>query len=509
LYNAAVLNESLAGNGPSTNVYRVDWKLIPNWGGPLLLMGLLKVFPLSLVPRIMLTIMAVALILAMLLLRRQVGRSRGLLWVAAFGCCLATGRAWAFGFESFSLGSAAAIVVISLWERNRERLDALKSLAIAGLLTLAFFCHLVPWAFATGTIGVLALTGPVQGRARRVAWTAAILITAAPCFVSYWSLSTGHGGLLMLDWGHLQGFHPARVGSWATLLARVDCIGLMRGLIPFTGRSSANPQPLEGLSTTERAPMTLAGTIFSPFMILSTGLVLQALGTLLVDVRAKKYRHIGWFVLGFCGVILALFMPDGTDSVGNYLPLRVMLLSITMIIAYVRFDVGRVLTVGTSLLVAVGFAMHTAAIWDYAATANRQLLEVKSAAETIPPGQRIFQIRTKQSIRFRADSMRHSDGYVALWSRGILLSNYEAKHYYFPVKLQPAYPPMLCSLGTDLENLDPERAGDGVRDLLSNCDQFIDVLVVRTVDEKILSLARGSFSDVLWHRDDLWVLSRK
>jgi hypothetical protein len=511
LYNAAVVNESLAGNGPSTAVYEVTWKPTPNWAGPLLLMVLLKVLPLSLVPHVMLTIVCLAPILATLSLRRQVGRSRGLLWTAAIACCLATGRAWAMGFESFSLGCAAAIVIICLWQRYRERLDALKSLAIAGLLISAFFCHLVPWAFAAGAIGVLAVTGPVQGRARRLWWTAAILITAAPCLLTYWSLSTAHGGGFELDWSHLQGFHPARVRSWAILLARVDCIGLMRGLIPFTGTSSANTRPLSDFSPTQVTSIALTATLFNPFVIMSTAVVLQALGTLLVDVRSSDYRHIGWFIVGFGGVIVATFIPDSTVRHGTELPLRVMLLSLTTLIMYVRFGVGRVLTFGTSLLVAVGFALHMAAVWDFTATANRQLLELKRAAATIPPGQRIYQMHTNLERRFRSDPLLHAEGYVALWSHGILLSNYEAGLYYFHVKLRPAYPQTLISHLLILENVDRQRDGDSVwlRKFLSDHEQFIDVLLVQTVDERILSLANHSFRNVLWHSDGLWVLTRK
>ncbi len=163
VYNASVVNESLAGHGSSVAVYEVAWRPLPNWAGPLLVMGLLKVLSLSLVPRVILTITGVAPILAILWLRRQVGRSGGVLWTAALVSCLSTGRAWAMGFESFSLGTAAAIGVIALYERYRERLDPLNSLAIAGLLTFTFFCHLVPWAFAVGAVGALSLMGTVQG----------------------------------------------------------------------------------------------------------------------------------------------------------------------------------------------------------------------------------------------------------------------------------------------------------------------------------------------------------
>jgi hypothetical protein len=109
LYNAAVINECLAGQGPSSRVYEVGWMPLPNWVGSLLAMVLLKILPLSIVPGVMLSITGAAPILATLCLRRQVGRRCGFLWTLALAGCLATGRAWVLGFESFCLGTAAAL----------------------------------------------------------------------------------------------------------------------------------------------------------------------------------------------------------------------------------------------------------------------------------------------------------------------------------------------------------------------------------------------------------------
>jgi hypothetical protein len=192
-------------------------------------------------------------------------------------------------------------------------------------------------------------------------------------------------------------------------------------------------------------------------------------------------------------------------------PFRLMLLSLTMLIVYARFDGGRTLTIATGLLVTLGFAFHAAAVWDYAATANRQLAETREAAATIPAGRRLYQIGTKPDPRFRANPVLHSDAYIALWSRGVLLSNYEAAHYYFPVKLRPNYPQSLVQLTEELQSLDLKRRSDRVlvEDFLSTQKQYIDVLIVRTLDPGLVSLAQRSFSEVLWRSDDLCVLTHK
>jgi hypothetical protein len=290
------------------------------------------------------------------------------------------------------------------------------------------------------------------------------------------------------------------------LLARTDCIGLMRHLIPFITIGSASGAPEE----TGVAKFVLSRILFEPFVLLLAAAVVQAIGTFVVDFRSRIYRRLGWFVLGLGGITLAFFMPDGTPENGTFLPFRVMLLSITLLVVYIRFDVGRALNVTTGLLVAVGFALHTAAIWEYASSASGQMLEVKKAAATIPPSQRIYEIGTIPISRFQADPLLHCDGNAALWSNGVLLSNYEAAHYYFPVKLRPEYPQSLVTLVPELQELDPKEEGDRVRiqKFLEDNNRYIDVLLVRTADEQFVSIARRTHGEVLWHSDDFWVLHR-
>ena len=72
-----------------------------------------------------------------------------------------------------------------------------------------------------------------------------------------------------------------------------------------------------------------------------------------------------------------------------------MLLALTLLVVYARFDAGRLLGVVTSLLVALGVSMHLAAVWDYTATANRQLTNVRQLATHVPPGWRAL-FRSKQ-----------------------------------------------------------------------------------------------------------------
>jgi hypothetical protein len=100
---------------------------------------------------------------------------------------------------------------------------------------------------------------------------------------------------------------------------------------------------------------------------------------------------------------------------------------------------------------------------------------------------------------------------VALWTRGVLLSNYEAAHYYFPVKLRPDYPPTLISSVSQLEELDPDREGDRilVQRFLTEHRSLIDVLLVQTADERFVSFLQRAFGKVLSHTRTCWILIRE
>jgi hypothetical protein len=509
LYNAEIVRESLTGDGPSTAVYEVALKPLPNWVGTLFVVGLLKVLPLSFVPRVMLSITGVAPILALICLRRQIGLPCGVAWIAAFAGSLATGRAWVMGFESFTLGAAAAIAVVALYARFCERLGPLRALAVATMLAVTYFCHPVPWAFAIVSIAVFSLVG--SGRRRRWLWTAAILLTALPFLVIYRNLTVANAGGMEFDWNHLKGFRWLGIRYWLMLIARADCISVMKHVIPFTNPGPVDSGPAAPSSTGGLARFVLSRLLLEPFVLMAAAVLLQAAGTFVRDVRLKDYRRLGWGLLGIVGVISALFVPDGTTQNGGFLPFRGMLFSLILLAVYVRFDLSRRLTIATSLLVGAGFALHLAAICDYAASADRQIREVQTAAATISPGQRIYQVGTLERLRFEADAGLHGDAYAALWSRGALLSNYEAAFYYFPVKLRPDYPRSLVMQISQMQELDPNREADRdrLRKFLTDHERIIDVLLVRSGDRQIVAVARQIYGDVLWHNQQLWVLKRR
>jgi hypothetical protein len=273
LYNAEIVRESLTGDGPSTAVYEVAWKPLPNWVGTLFVVGLLKVLPLSFIPRVMLSITGVAPILALICLRRQIGQPCGVAWIAAFAGSLATGRAWVMGFESFSLGTAAAIAVVALYARFCERLGPLRALAVAAMLALTYFCHPVPWAFAVVSIAVFSLVG--SGRRRRWLWTAAILLTAVPFLLIYRNLTVANAGRMEFDWNHLKGFRWFGIRSWLMLIARGDCISVMKHVIPFTNPGPVDSGPAAPSSTGGLARFVLSRLFLEPFVLMAAAVLLQ------------------------------------------------------------------------------------------------------------------------------------------------------------------------------------------------------------------------------------------
>ena len=115
---------------------------------------------------------------------------------------------------------------------------------------------------------------------------------------------------------------------------------------------------------------------------------------------------------------------------------------------------------------------------------------------------RSFQIETAQRLRFQADPLLHADGYVALWSRGVCLSNYEAAHYYFPIQFRPPYPQTLVTRLADLQSVDLTRedASAHVREFVATNGPWIDVILLRTSDRELVSLTERTYSEVLHTR---------
>jgi hypothetical protein len=487
LYNAWVIDDSLRGGGGTADFFTVTWQPFPNWGSHAVLLGLLQILPLDLVARAMISLTFLTVVLGVLWMRFQVGGWCGMVWIGAVACALASGKAWAMGFDSFSLACAVATVLVGLWWRWRDSLNAARSAGLALVLAGLYFCHLVPWGVSIAALVGLSVLTPGYQRLRRMAWTAAILSTAGICLLMYIRVAAGVSEKPGLDWGHLRTFRFTDRWTWLALILRPDCIGILNdGRLPFFSTD----------------PLPRGNGLLNPFLLITFAVALQAVGSMVVDLRNKDNRRIAWGVLGVGGMIAAVSMPELKGGHGTFLPFRIMLISIILLVPYLRFDLSRKLTGLTALVLAAGLGLQVASVWEYAMASDRMLSPLSSAVASIPPGRRIFGfVPPKGDLKFVADPRTHADAYLALWSRGTLLSNYEACLYYFPVRFRP-------ELIEGMRGLDRIHTQGKFDEELKLMRGKTDVLLLWSDDDTLLEMARNEYGYVNYHDGQMWVLSR-
>jgi hypothetical protein len=459
LYNAHVLLESLRPDSPFRAVYAIRWQPLPNWAGHLSLMGLMAAgIPPRAADRLLAAATLAGFAASLFWLRRRVAGERGPLGSALLCSLLALSMPWLFGFTSFVIGACLFCLTLGLWWRGRERPDGRWALAIAGLLTLGYFAHLVSLGLTVVALVWLAAIEPGPARRRRWVWTLASLAPLVPLGVLYRGIMRGGGGIQPL-WMELK--NPASLASWKAQLGWVDPITIVsRSVLPFVERPHA------------------AFLAFTPVLWLAVGLA-----ALFGDAILAGTRRRGWAGLAVLFILGGLFGPDTLGPKhGNYLSQRVFWLGLAALVPALDLTTGRPLgKLGVGCL-AIALAVQSAFVWDYARRADRLVGEVMQAAPAVGTGQRVGTLWLELRQRFRPNPRLHVDNLLGIGTGNVIWNNYEAAHYYFPVQVRPdvPHPPPLAFENLSLLD-DPAYAGRRAQDwaaLLQAHHPEIDVLIV-------------------------------
>jgi hypothetical protein len=500
LYNAEILARSLSANAERrsalSSAYQVRWEPLPNWAGHIVLLGLHAVAP----PRwANLAINALTLVAfsgSVLWLRWRVAGTRGLPIAALLAALLGMNVAWLFGFTGFLLGAALFPLTLGVWWAGRKGLGIGRVGALAGLLVLGYFGHLVSLALTVIGLAVLATLTPVSDHhagarrevrrawAVRLAWTAAAGLPLVPLGLIYLRLSRRGGGMRP-EWGHLA--NPASLGAWAAQLGWADPISLAsRKVLPF----HAGPA---------RGAVLLAPAIW---LLLALGLASAA--TLRTRDRDRdegaRHRH-GWSLLGALLILGGLAAPDTLGaSHGHYLPQRIVLLGLAALLPVLELDFRRWLVRSCALALLVALAVQSAFIWDYALDSGRNAGTFWRARGAVGTGRRVATRLTALRGRFRANALLHADCLLGLGTDNVIWSNYETRFYYFPVQFHPGLDrPNALELEEIALQDDPRDADVRYRrweQLLQRHHAAIDVLVVWATDPRLDAIDARWFEPV-------------
>jgi hypothetical protein len=506
LYNAEVLAQSLTGGSPFRPWYEVRWEPLPNWAGHLVLAGLGAILPPRWSNLAINTLTLAGFAAAIHWLRWTVAGARGLGVGALFATLLSMNIAWLFGFTSFLLGACVFAVTLGVWWRGRDQLGARRIAALAILVVLGYFSHLVSLVVTVTGLGILALLtpSPCPCRERPVAnrqtWAARLFRTAlavlplVPLGALYLNLSR-RGGEMRPVWGHLS--DPLAPGAWLAQLSWADPISIAsKNMLPF----AAAPTRVAGLL----APIA--------WLLLALGL---AVAVTWKAATPTMHARRGWTVLALVLIAGGAAAPDTLgQSHGHYLPQRIVLLGLAALLPTLELDPRHWPIRAAAAALVVALSVQSALVWDYAQEAQRVAGAFWRARETVGNGQRVaaLPVQLQPPRHTRANPLLHADCLLGLGTGNVIWGNYETRHYYFPIRFRAGFDrPDAGALEAIALRDDPRDATARAEDweqLLARHHDAIDALVVWGREPRLDAInarwfypsAREGMLQVLRHR---------
>ncbi len=179
------------------------------------------------------------------------------------------------------------------------------------------------------------------------------------------------------------------------------------------------------------------------------------------------------------------------------------------------FDLGvsRTFTRLGAAALGIALVVQSAFVWDYALQSNRVVPAFLRATPYIDRGDRVGTLLLDLRPEFRANPLRHAGTLLGVGTGGVVWSNYEAAHYYFPVQVRPgiAHPPVLAF--EEISILDaPEAArerADAWAELLAEHQHSIDLLAVWGNDPRGLDPITARWFTTVAREGRLRILRRR
>jgi hypothetical protein len=483
VYNAQILATSFDPASPFRDVYTVTWQPIPNWAGSMILAGLVAILPAWVADRIMTSLTLAAFATAVFWLRWRVAGGRGLGVAALLAVLLAMNIAWLLGFTNFMLGACLFPITLGLWWPARDRLSVSRLVALALLLTLGYFCHLVSLGLTIGGLVVLSLASPVKNdgesrwrqRFSRLAKTCGAFVPVVLLGLWYLSIATQRAPMRPL-WRNLS--DPWSPRAWVVQFGWVDPISL----------AIRDGLPLSGL---EWRPFT----IFAPVFWLTVAVTFWWYGRITAQSRfqGQEDRRC-WLVLSALLIFGGAAGPDSLGAAhGEFLPQRVTLLGLVALVPIFDIDL------------AIAVAFQSAIIWDYALYSDRTAGQMIRAGKTIGRNQRIATLLVSTRSRFRSNPLLHADNWLGVDTGNVVWNNYETLHYYFPVHFRPEVdrpsPADLEWVSLHEGSSEAEQRTAAWERILSGHAHSIDVVVVWKSDPALDAITTRWFDRVDRHGD--------
>lgn len=157
VYNAWVMHALARGDAPPKieAAYRIDWRPHPNWTGHAFMALAMFVVPPLVAEKLLLTLIIVAVLAGSWMLMTAVDPRNDV--YAFLALAFTYPQAFFAGFFNYSLSIGLFLIILTVWWRRRDRPGVATLIAIAALLVLCYFTHVLATAFACAVIGLLSL----------------------------------------------------------------------------------------------------------------------------------------------------------------------------------------------------------------------------------------------------------------------------------------------------------------------------------------------------------------
>jgi hypothetical protein len=102
------------------------------------------------------------------------------------------------------------------------------------------------------------------------------------------------------------------------------------------------------------------------------------------------------------------------------------------------FDLDRARLSGRIAITALFLclAFQSVLIWDYAIYSDRTAGQIVKARDLLGRRQRVATLLNQIRSRFRVNPLLHADCWLGIGTGNVIWSNYETRHYYFPVQFR-------------------------------------------------------------------------
>lgn len=444
--------------------------------------GLLTFLAPYVVTKLMVTITFVGFVAALTFLRiRTAPGEGGVKTTMLIGAALAFNWLWLVGFYNFLIGLCFLLVTAAIFRTWMSALNIRRSFAMAMLLLVTYFSHIVSFSLLIGSLVTMAVSTRVSKLKQNIAYLSLAAFPTVPLLASY-KTSTGRRGAVSPVWRSLD--NVTSLTSWTRQIRTADpFILISRNNFPFVGRKAT----------------FFAG--LTPLLWISVALALLTVSTLkdhVLTANSIPNSPKVPFVLLF-GMLVgaALFAPDdfGTEN-GGVLRERILLCGLAFFVPLFRSsDLLWNRLAQTILLFIVGF--QTLALLEYSVTSSKAATEYFVVRNAIPPNDTLAAVNLIDGPpRFHSIPEGQWDGYFGFEQRLTILDNYELGHDLFPVVMKK-YPNRntardlasanLIYTVKGAENFDKQlRALSGA---LSKHNQKIDTLIIwgrnRAVDDVV------------------------